>query len=165
MLSAATYEEVEHDKSATVHAGALIVMSSLAAGIGALGLFEGTPASFVTISSLALVLWSVWALITLQIGTHILQSTRTHADFGQLFRTIGFATAPGLFRVAGVVPGIRTAVFIVTSLWMLAAMVVAVRQALDYASSVRAFAVCALGFLLAWGMALAIGIVYSPVLH
>jgi hypothetical protein len=165
LLSAATFEEVEHDRSATGQAVALIVLSSLAAGVGALGPFEARPMALVTISFLSLVLWLVWALITLQIGTRILPATRTHADLGQLLRVIGFATVPGLFRVAGAIPGMTTVVFTVTAAWMLAAMIVAVRQALDYVSTLRAFAVCALGFVLAWGMAFAIGIFCSPPLH
>jgi hypothetical protein len=82
-----------------------------------------------------------------------------------LLRTIGFATAPGIFRVVGVIPGTTTIVFVVTAVWMLMAMIVAVRQALDYTSTARAFAVCALGWALAFGMAIAIGILYSPPLH
>jgi hypothetical protein len=165
LLNAATFEEVEHDRSANGQAMALIVLSSLAAGIGAVGPFNARPIPLLTISFLALALWIVWALVTLQIGTRILPATGTHADLGQLLRTIGFATAPGLFRVAGAVPGMTTIVFAVTAVWMLAAMIVAVRQALDYVSTLRAVAVCALGFVLAWGMAFAIGIFCSPPLH
>lgn len=165
LLNAATFEEIEHDRSATGQALALIVLSSLAAGIGAIGPLQARPIGLVTVSLLALVLWVVWALVTLQIGTRILPAARTHADLGQLLRTIGFATAPGLFRVAGAIPGLTTAVFVVTAVWMLAAMIVAVRQALDYVSTLRAFAVCGLGFVLAWGMAFAIGIFCSPPLH
>jgi hypothetical protein len=48
-------------------------------------------------------------------------------------------------RVLGVLPGVTIPVFAVTAVWMLAAMVVAVRQALDYQSTARAIAVCASG--------------------
>ncbi len=45
------------------------------------------------------------------------------------------------------------------------AMIVAVRQALDYTSTTRAFAVCALGWVLAIGMVIGIGLFWSPPLH
>ena len=69
------------------------------------------------------------------------------ADWGELLRTTGFAAAPGMLRIFGIVPGLTGLVFFVASLWMLAAFVVAVRQALDYTSTGRAVAVCLIGWL------------------
>ena len=165
LLDPDIYEEVEADRSATWQAIAVVGLSSLAAGVGAIGPTLGRPMALASISLLALTLWGVWALLTLQIGTRIIPAPRTEADLGQLLRTIGFATAPGMLRVAGVIPGTAAVVFAVTSLWMLMAMIVAVRQALDYTSTARAFAVCALGWTLAVGMAFGIGIFCSPPLH
>ena len=165
LLNPDIYEEVETDRSATWQAIAVVAVSSLAAGIGAAGPTLARPMALASISLLALTLWGAWALLTLQIGTRIIPAPRTEADFGQLLRTIGFATAPGIFRIAGVIPGTATVVFALTSIWMLMAMIVAVRQALDYTSTKRAFAVCALGWTLAVGMAFGIGIFCSPVLH
>jgi hypothetical protein len=39
-------------------------------------------------------------------------------------------------------------VFLVASIWMLVAMVIAVRQALDYKSTLRAIGVCAIGWVI-----------------
>jgi hypothetical protein len=141
------------------------MLSSLAAGVGGLGPLGARPAALAGISLLAFAVWAIWALVTFQIGTRIFPTARTQADVGQLLRTIGFASAPGIFRVVAVVPGLATSVFIVTSVWMLMAMILAVRQALDYTSTARAFAVCVFGWALAFGMALGIGIFWSPVLH
>jgi uncharacterized membrane protein YhaH (DUF805 family) len=69
----------------------------------------------------------------------------TQADPGELLLTIGFSNAPGVLRVLAVVSPITGAVFLVGTVWMLVAMVVAVRQALDYTGSARV-AVCAIGF-------------------
>ena len=44
------------------------------------------------------------------------------------------------------IPPIAGVVFLVSTLWMMVAMVVAVRQALDYRGTGRAIAVCAIGF-------------------
>ena len=164
LLDPATYEEVEADRHATMQAIAVVAMSSVAAGVGALG-----PGARVTtlagISLFAFALWGIWALLTLQIGARILPAPRTQADAGQLLRTIGFATAPGVFRIAGLIPGATAVVFGITSVWMLMAMIVAIRQALDYTSTARAFAVCALGWALSFGFAIALGLFWSPPLQ
>jgi hypothetical protein len=165
MLNSAIYEEVEADRGATVQAIAVVALSSLAAGVGALGPANAGFASLAGISLLAFAAWGLWAVLTLQIGTRIIPAPRTQADLGQLLRTIGFATAPGILRIAGLIPGTTTLVFGVTAVWMLMAMIVAVRQALDYTSTARAFAVCVLGWGLSLGFAIAIGIYCSPPLH
>ena len=84
--------------------------------------------------------------VTEILDRHVLPTAKTSADHGELLRTIGFSSAPGLLRVFGVITPITGAVFVICTLWMLVAMVVAVRQALDYQSTLRAVAVCAIGF-------------------
>ena len=145
-LEVKLYEEVEADKGAMGQAVGVVVLSSLAAGIGVIttqgvgGIIFGTIA--------ALISWYVWALLTYLIGTKLLPEAQTHADHGQLLRTIGFSSAPGLIRVVGIIPFLRGIVFIAAGIWMLVAMVVAVRQALDYQSTMRAVGVCVIGWLI-----------------
>lgn len=145
-LEADVYEEVEADKEAMRQAMGVVVLSSLAAGIGVLasqgvsGMLMGTLA--------ALLSWYVWALLTFFIGTKLLPGPQTRADMGELLRTIGFSSAPGLIRVLGIIPFLRGIVFLVAGIWMLVAMVVAVRQALDYDSTLRAVGVCFIGWLI-----------------
>jgi hypothetical protein len=165
LLNPAIYEEIEADRAATMQAMGVVALSSLAAGVGALGLASARVTTLAGISLLAFAVWGVWALLTLQIGTRIFPSPRTQADIGQLLRTIGFASAPGILRIAGVIPGTTTAVFAVTAVWMLMAMIVAIRQALDYTSDARALAVCGLGWALSLGLAIGIGLIWSPPLH
>ena len=165
LLSTQAYEDVERDRSATMQAMIVVLLSSLAAGVGALGPLGARPLALAGISLLAFALWFMWAVLTLQIGTRIMPSPQTHADVGELLRTTGFAAAPGMLRVLAVIPGLTTGVFVVTTAWMLMAMIVAVRQALDLNSTGRAFAVCALGLTLALGFAFGIGLVFAPALH
>ena len=89
---------------------------------------------------------------------------QTRSSVGELLRTIGFASAPGCLRVLGIVPGATIPVFAVTAIWMLAAMAVAVRQALDYQTTARAVAVCVLGWVLAIALAIALGLMFGPTL-
>jgi hypothetical protein len=163
-LDTAIYEEVEADTTGTGQALAVVLLSSLAAGIGARGLGSGSPSTMVFIAIVALMAWAAWALVTFEIGTRIIPEPQTSADVGQLLRTIGFASTPGLIRVLAVITPIAIPVFVLSALWMLAAMVVAVRQALDYQHTSRAIAVCVIGWLLAGAMAVAIGLFFGPAL-
>ncbi len=161
-LDPAAYEEVEADTGATVQAALVVVLSSVGAGVGSLGGGGGVPALLSgTIGGL--VGWVAWAMLTYLIGTRVLPEPTTRANPGELLRTLAFATSPGLLRVLGALPGLRLAVFGVTSVWMLAAMVVAVRQALDYTSTSRAIGVCLIGWALSLAVAAIIGIAFAPV--
>jgi hypothetical protein len=138
------YEEIEADRGAMGQAMAVVVLSSLAAGIGSIrtGGFGGIVIGTVA----ALAGWYLWAWLTYLIGTKLLPEPQTHSDPGELLRTIGFSSSPGLIRVVGFIPGLGQAIFLVASIWMLVAMVIAVRQALDYTSTLRAVGVCLIGW-------------------
>jgi hypothetical protein len=165
MLDAATYEDVEADSSATTQALSVVVFSSLAAGIGAKGMSgPATLAFFASASIIALLTWAAWALVTFEIGSRLLPTPETHADAGELLRTLGFAATPGLIQVFGVLPGARAPVFAFAIVWALAASVVAVKQALDYTSTVRALVVCAVGLIMSLAVAIALGLVFGPTL-
>jgi hypothetical protein len=157
-----TYEEVEADRGATGQALLVVVLSSVGAGIGARGLGSGSLRSMVFISALSLLAWAAWALLTYQIGVKLMPERQTQSDVGELMRTIGFSAAPGMLRIFGIVPGAALAAFAITAVWMLATMVVAVRQALDYTSTGRAIAVCGLGWVLAVAIAVGLGVVFGP---
>jgi hypothetical protein len=164
-LDIAIYEEVEADEGATMQAVAVVLLSSLAAGIGAGGLDESSLSRISFFGVVSLLAWAAWAVVTYEIGTRVLPGMRTEADVGQLLRTIGFASTPGMLRVLGVMPAVTVPVFAVTSVWMLAAMVFAVRQALDYQSTWRALMVCLLGWLLAITIAVLLGLLFGPSLQ
>jgi hypothetical protein len=140
------YEEVEADPGATGQAVAIVVLSSLAAGLGSV--HRGGAAGILVGTLLALAGWYAWAYLTYLIGTKILPEPGTSATHAELLRTIGFSSSPGLIRILGVIPGISGVVFLGASVWMLVAMVIAVRQALDYESTVRAVGVCLIGWLI-----------------
>ena len=144
LLNADTYEEVEADTAAGRQAFAVVVLSGAAVGIG--GIANSGPQGILWQAAVAVVGWWIWAYATYFIGTKLLPTAQTEADPGQLLRTIGFSGAPGILRFVMIVPALAFPVFVVGTLWELVAMVVAVRQALDYTSTLRAIAVCALGF-------------------
>jgi hypothetical protein len=142
------YEEVEGDKSAMVQAMGVVVLSSIAAGIGGMGMGASGPGVVLIGVITSLGGWYIWAFLTYFIGTKVLPEPQTHADPGELLRTIGFSSSPGLIRILGIIPGLDKVVFSAASIWMLIAMVIAVRQALDYKSTWRAVGVCLIGWVI-----------------
>ena len=143
-LDVRLYEEVESDVGATGQAMGVVVLSSIAAGIGTLA--EGGVAGVLGGTISALFGWYIWAYMTYFIGTKFLPEPQTRANHKELLRTIGFSSSPGLIRVLGIVPGLAGIVFLFAAIWMLVAMVIAVRQALDYTSTSRAIGVCLIGW-------------------
>ena len=138
------YEEVERDKSATIQAGLVVVLSSMAAGVGALQL---GASNFLLAPIFSLISWYVWAYIIYFVGVKLFPEKNTKSNHGELLRTIGFSSAPGLLRVFGVTPDLMAVTFIGSAFWMLACMVVGVRAALDYKSLWRSLGVVIVAWL------------------
>lgn len=145
-LDPTLFEEVENDEGSLNQAMTVVVISSLAAGIGSAGL--AGPVGLVFGAVAAIVGWFIWAVLCHFIGTNILAEPTTRATLIQVMRVTGFAAAPGVIRVFAFIPVLGTLVNLAASLWMLAAFIVAVRQVLDYSGTGRAVAVCLLGWLI-----------------
>ena len=143
-IDAELYEEVENDKSATFQAGLVVVISSLAAGVGALHL---GASNFLLAPIMSLISWYVWAYIIYFVGVKLLPENKTKSNHGELLRTIGFSSAPGIIRIFGLTPDLMAVTFIGSAFWMLACMVVGVRSALDYKSLWRAFTVVVIAWI------------------
>ena len=145
-LDTKLYEEVEADKGAMVQATVIVVLASIAGGLGSLG--KGGVSGLIWGTAIALIAWYVWAYVTYIVGTKLLPEPQTRANYGELLRTIGFSSSPGLIRILGIIPGLTGLVFLIAGIWMLVAMVVAVRQALDYKSTFRTVGVCLIGWVI-----------------
>jgi hypothetical protein len=152
-LDASLYEEVEHDEAATGQAVVVVVLYSLAPGIGGLLYGSFLDVAFTTLA--ALLGWVVWAALTYFIGVKLLPEPQTKSDLGEMMRATAFATAPGLIGVFGLVPiaGVRELSLLAALVWTQIAMVIAVRQALDYKSTGRAVGVCLIALLIVLGFA------------
>jgi hypothetical protein len=147
-LRAATFEDVEHDTSATVQAALVVVIVSFTSSV-AWYFGMATAGLIVTGALRALIAWFAGSAVLWFIGTRLLPGRETEADLGQLLRTLGFAQTPGLFGVLAVVPIAGLFVPFLVGMWVIAATFVAVRQALDYDSTFRAIIVCLLGWIVA----------------
>ena len=145
MLDAHVYEEVESDNSAIVQAVLIVVVVAVARGVATLSVTDNILGIGFGIIA-GLLSWAVWAFITYMVGTKLLKTGDTESSWGELARVTGFAQSPGILFLIAVVPVVGTWILPVVSLWQLAAMVVGIRQALDYTSTFRAIGVVLIGF-------------------
>ena len=144
-LDPVIYEQVEADRSSTTAAVLVVIVSSVGA---ALGSGSKDVLSIVTAVILLLAAWMIWVGLAYFIGARLLPGPETHADIGEVVRTTGFSASPGVLRILGLIPAVGFPITLVVTVWMLISFVMAIRQALDYASSLRALAVCFLGWLI-----------------
>jgi hypothetical protein len=154
MLDTRIYEEVEADQTATSQALIVVVLAALSSGLGTL---KYGPSVIVGMIVAGLIGWAVWAGLTYVIGTKVMPEAQTHADIGQMLRVLGFAAAPGILGILGIIPFVGFLIRFALSVWQLIAFVVAVRQGLDYTSTGRAVVVCIIGFIAYWCIAFVVG--------
>lgn len=159
-LDPLVYEDVEADRSAWPQALLVVLGAGIAAGIGNAGL-TSSAATVGVIAAASVLAWLSWGALVYYLGTRAMPEAGTSADLGQVLRTLGFAAAPGLFRAFEVFGQMRWLVLPLTAAWMIAAMVVALRQALDYSTTGRAVAVAALGWAVTFGAALVVGVLLA----
>ena len=153
-LEVPVFEEVEADATATTQALLVVVLSSLAAGVGLSAVYDAPVLHRVL---LALLLWVFWAIATFVVGVYLMPEPQTNSNVGELLRTIGFAASPGILRIFGLIPVIGGTIYVISTVWMLVAMVIAIRQALDYRSTWRAALVCVITGLIGVVMAALFG--------
>jgi len=148
LLDINLYEEVENDKSSIWQSMIVVFLASLAAGVytynlgGVKGLIVGTVLAFAG--------WIVMSFLIYLIGTKLFPGTETKSDMSEILRVLGFAGAPGIFLLVALLPVIRNFVWIVILviwIWRLVAMIIAVRQALDFKSTWSAIWVCVIGLI------------------
>lgn len=125
LLDVATYEEVEHDRSATGQAAVVVVLVAICSAIGLA--WRGGP-NVIGGPIAALLSWLIWSGVTYIVGTKVFHGTAT---WGELLRTLGFAQAPGVLLILALIPVLGGLVYVAVSIWLLATGVVAIRQALD----------------------------------
>jgi hypothetical protein len=138
-LDATVYEEVEADASATAPAAGVVALAAIGSAIGSWQ--SGDPLGGLIGALLG---WAIWAAVTYFIGRVVFKGTAT---WGELLRTLGFAQAPGMLYVVGLIPVIGTLAKIIIGCWVLVAGIIAIRQALDISTG-KAVAVAILGWLL-----------------
>ena len=138
-LDVSLYEEVEADKAATLQAAIVVMLSIIALGVGTFFTYGSFNVLIPTLAALAG--WFITSLLIYFVGAKLFPEENTQSNLGELLRTIGFSYSPGLIRVFGFNQDLLVLTFYGSGIWSLIAMVIAVRQALDYKSSWRAVGV------------------------
>ena len=117
------YNTVEHDDSYTSQAFGVVVLTSILVGIGN---WLTVRRDFIGTIIGGIIGWVIWAAITYFIGTRVFRGT---ADYGEMLRVLGFASAP---RALGVIPFFLFG--FVGAVWALIASIVAIREGLDFST-------------------------------
>jgi hypothetical protein len=151
VLDAGAYEDIEADWQASMQSVVVVAAVCVAGGIAGMGLGLGAPA-FASGAIIALGAWLVWAATIVALGTSALAEPQTRADIQQVLRVLGYASAPGVFVAFAAMPPAAPLVLVMVSVWMSAAAVIAVRQALDFRSTARAILVCMISWIIAAGV-------------
>lgn len=135
MLDVNLYEEVEADTSLTQEALVVVILASIAGGIGSFlsGIINGRIGTALLGLILGVVLgvvsYYIWAYVTYFVGTNLFEGT---ADVGELLRTLGYASGPRVLSLLAFIPCLGPLASLVGAIWSLVTGIVAVRQALDF---------------------------------
>ena len=161
VLDASAYENVEADRHSAIQSAVVVMAVSVAGGVGAIGFGLIGLAGFLIGAIISLGAWLVWAATIVTLGTTAFAEPQTRSNFPELLRVLGFAATPGVFIALAAMPAAAPFVLVVVTAWMIAAAVVAVRQALDYRSTARAVAVCVAGAALSFGVISAAALIFT----
>lgn len=162
-LHADTYEEVEADRSsigqATLIVGCACGVVAVATWVAGtrLGLTTDQRVLQTIVALLEpLALWVGGSAFAYMVGASFFRGPETETDFAEVLRTTGFAFTPALLRLLIFVPpsALGLGIDLFARAWTFVAVVVAIRQALDFTTlrAVGTFGVAALIlWLVAWG--------------
>ncbi|HEV8534297.1 MAG TPA: YIP1 family protein [Candidatus Limnocylindria bacterium] len=125
-LDRTLYEEVEADRTATGQAVVIVAFGALAAAIGAAPTVS-VPGGLGIVGSVVagLLGWAAYAAAAYVVGGTVLRGRDTKTDWGELARTLGFASAPRALLILG------QSLEAIVALWVLATTLLAIRAALD----------------------------------
>jgi hypothetical protein len=130
-LNVPLYEEVEADTTATTQALTVVVLVSLATGIGnaIAGASRGNlVGALIGGIVTALIGWAVWSFVTYFVGTRFFGGVAT---YGEVLRTLGFAESPGVLTILSFIPILGGIISFVAGIWIIVTSFIAIRQALD----------------------------------
>ena len=130
-LDVPTYEEIEADPKATGEAAFVVVASSLVAAAGYALRSGGTVNAGFLGAIGELIGWALYAWFAYLVGAKLIPGPNTKSSWGEIARTLGYATTPRFLLILVAIPGLSAIVRLVASLWILAATIVALRSALD----------------------------------
>jgi hypothetical protein len=157
-LDANTFEDIERDPTAISQAIGVIALAAVSTGIG--NVWYGGFAGIIFGVFTSLIGYAVWAVIVWLVGTKVMPDPATKADFQETFRVIGFAAAPGILGFVTIIPILGWILIFCIWLWTIAAMVIAVKQVLDYTDTFKAVIVVIIGFVVNFVITMILGAMF-----
>ncbi len=140
-----TYEEIEGDQGALGQAVGVVLLVTLCGIVGGVigGLLGEVSVLRIILGVIGglvfgIIRWALWVTVMYWVGGRMLRTGDTETSWGELGRVMGFAYTPGVLSVLSFVPVIGNLFPVIGFCWTVAAMTVAIRQALDFESTGRA---------------------------
>jgi len=135
MLDVNFYNEAEADTSLNQEALMVVVLVSVAAGIGSFlaGVIGGSIGVALVGLIVAVVMgvlgYYIWAYITYFVGTSLFGGT---SDPGEMLRVLGYASGPRVLSILSFIPCVGALAGLAGGIWSLVAGVIAIREAMDF---------------------------------
>ena len=148
-LDVELYREIVADPLTLNQAWITVLIYCMAAAWGSFGGVGAVGTNIAMITTL--IGWYIWAFFTYFAASRFFRENQN--DLGRMqrktvIRAMGFASAPGVVRLLGVIPGLGIVILAVATIWMIAASTIAVKQALNFESTYRAAAACIIAWIL-----------------
>jgi hypothetical protein len=147
-LDASLFEELVNDPSTQAQSVWVVAVFAMASGYGLFSRAGVTAVNSCLVTTFFA--WYFWAFSLYIVSTYLFRNTVTKTDRKTILRVVGFASAPGVLRLLGVIPQTSGILFLVTSVWMIAASVVGVKIALKMSHTGKAIFLCTSTWLLAF---------------
>ena len=120
------FGEVAADPTLQAHSVWTVAIFAMATSFGFFGAVGGVAVNIALITTM--LSWYIWAFSIFYIGSRLLGEKGESADRKTVIRVVAFAAAPGLIRVLAIIPKTAIVLMVVSSVWILAAAVVGLKQ-------------------------------------
>lgn len=148
-LDVTFYQEVVAQPLLLNQAWITVLLYAMLAAWGNFGRAGAVGSNIAMIS--ALIGWYIWAFSSYFIATKFFgggSADAQRSDRKAVIRAMGFACAPGVIQILGMIPGLGLAVLVLSSIWMVVAATKAINVALNIESTAHAAAACIIGWIM-----------------
>ena len=145
-LDKSLYTDSRNFGEASIYfAGLIMILDGVAGAVAANTVIK----TAIGMSGLTAILtWFIWAILIYVLGVKIFPDKQTKVSFKKVLTAVGFAHAPGLLRFFAVTPELMIPIIFITQFWIFAALIISIRQILNFKSNLKSFGIIFLSFLI-----------------
>ena len=147
-LDASLFEELINDPSTQGQSVWVVAIFAMATGYGMFSRAGVTAVNSCLVTTFFG--WYFWAFTLYFVCTYLFRNAVTKTDRKTIMRVVAFASAPGVFRLLGVIPQTSGILYIFTSAWIISACVIGIKKAFKIPSTGMAALLCVGTWLLAF---------------